>query len=130
MPGLRCFILSPVSENSLGRGALVAWNEGAAEGDAVLHAYLGPGPVRVVDLYGNSTDAPLRASGADGGEPGSETARRPEVAVPIGAEPVFIEGIDPMLTRFLASVRDQMEVCTYTLPASAHATRMPLAVST
>lgn len=105
VPGVRCFILAPTGDAALGRGALVAWNESADPKDAVLHAYLGPGRIRVVDLYGNSTDATVDESNAAANEDGSASARRPEIVVPLGAEPVFIEGIDPMLTRFLASVR-------------------------
>lgn len=106
-PGVRCFILAPTGEGSLGQGALVAWNESAAPEEAVLRAYLGPGPVRVLDIYGNSAAAALEALGpasGQGKDGETSSARRPGVVVPIGAEPVFIEGIDPMLTRFLASV--------------------------
>lgn len=103
-PGVRCFILAPAGEGSLGQGALVAWNETAEPEDAVLRAYLGPGPVRVVDLYGNSADAAIEGLDETSSDGGSSSPRRPGVVVPLGSEPVFIEGIDPMLTRFLASV--------------------------
>lgn len=87
----------PVSEGItayIARGAadsaLVAWNSGVEDGSAMLRGYLGEKSVHVRDLFGNSTEyAP----------------RNGEHAIPLGPEPVFIEGIDANLARFRAGIR-------------------------
>src|SRR5262249_18621639 len=74
-------------------GALVAWNESADPTAATIHAHLGDGNIRVVDVFGNS-----RAVAPEDNPSEMHT-------VPLTYSPVFIEGIDPELARFIASVR-------------------------
>ncbi len=94
--GVVCLILVPASEALASRGgALILWNESAVDADAVLQSPLGQGDIRVVDLYGNSTPAP-HAKSSLGGE---------EVRVKAGRAPVFIEGIDVHLAKFLAGFK-------------------------
>lgn len=91
-PGVVCYILSSV-QNPGGPGALVAWSARAGE-NAVLEADLGEGRIEVVDVYGNRTPAPIVRDAA---------ASRQSVRVPLSERPVFIEGVDVNLARFLAS---------------------------
>lgn len=70
--------------------ALVAWDSGVPDGNAMLRGYLGEKSVHVRDLFGNSTEY----------EP-----RNGEHTIPLGPEPVFIEGIDANLARFRAGIR-------------------------
>lgn len=69
-----------------GGGAIVAWRTSADDHDAIIDMNLGQAPV-VVDLWGNRSDVVL----ADGRH-----------RVPLGASPVFIEGIDANLALFRA----------------------------
>ncbi|RMH28763.1 MAG: hypothetical protein D6693_03310 [Planctomycetota bacterium] len=71
-------------------GAIVAWNEWAEPADAVLSGYLAPGAIRVVDLFGNESVAPLR----DGVH-----------SIRLTQAPIFIEGVDVELARFRAGFR-------------------------
>ena len=93
--GVVCLILVPATEALASRGgALVLWNETARSQDSFLQSPLGQGDLRVVDLFGNSTPAPMTRSTL-GGE---------EVRVQATRDPVFIEGIDVNLARFLAGL--------------------------
>ena len=94
-PGIKCFILADIhpARGTLARGALVAWNESAAPGEAVISRFLGDGPIEIVDLFGNR--APVERSTGVGG---------PHI-VHVGDTPVFIEGIDPFLAQFCTQLR-------------------------
>jgi len=97
--GVVCYILSPTGTAPAGRGgALVAWNNGADPAAAVLDANLGPGEIRVVDVFGNARVVP----GTGTGSPAAAGAQNPRIA--LTQEPVFIEGIDVELVQFLASI--------------------------
>ena len=100
-PGVRAYILAPAPGAPEGRtGAIVAWNESAAPELAVLRANLAPsGGATVVDIFGNVSAAPTESTGSD--DP--ETAGA--LKVPLTDVPVFIDGLDALLTRFIASVR-------------------------
>lgn len=94
--GVRALLLAPAEGVLASRGsAIVAWNE-SNPGAPALVGYLGAGPVRVVDVFGNSAPAPSEPL-LDGKGTG--------VRVPLGNEPVFVEGIDTELARFLAGFR-------------------------
>jgi hypothetical protein len=96
--GVVCYILAPAPGTPDSRGsALVAWNESALPEHAVLTAYLGEEPVRVVDIFGNERPAPAAAA--------SNSRRKAGVRVPLTDSPVFIEGIDLPLVRFLSTMR-------------------------
>jgi hypothetical protein len=100
---VKCYILAPAPGASEDRGgALVAWNQSAEPEDAVLRAPLGGGRVRVVDIYGNE-----RPAGQEQPPPMREgdALPAPLAVVPLDGTPVFIEGIDLNLARFLASFR-------------------------
>jgi len=114
-PGLKCLILAPAPGTpGDAPGALVAWSESAPEEESSLRAYVGQTAATVVDLFGNATaaagdDAPAPRRAAAGALAGDEaerpTARNRGIRVPLTAEPVFIEGVDATLVRFLSSVR-------------------------
>jgi hypothetical protein len=95
--GVACYMLGPSEGTPADRGgALVAWNRSAPESLAVLEGYLGEDPVQVIDVYGNrrpAPDAPVVAG------------RRTGVRIPLGPEPVFVEGVDVELCRFLSLFR-------------------------
>ncbi|CAG0993646.1 hypothetical protein PHYC_02438 [Phycisphaerales bacterium] len=96
--GVRCYILAPTTGAATAKGAaLVAWNEAAPADEAVLREFVGEGPVRVTDIYGNSTPAPEGTKLALKGPPG--------IRVDLTDSPVFIEGIDLAWCRFLATLR-------------------------
>lgn len=82
--GVRCYILAGADGEP---GALAAWNESAPEEQAVLRADLGSGALRTVDLYGNEREASAGAG----------------IAIP--RQPIFVEGVDVPLVRFLSSLR-------------------------
>lgn len=94
--GVRCYILAPLNGSNDERpGALVLWNESAPPEQARFEAAVGRGPLQLFDIFGNSTPLPLE-----------RTANGAMVAkVPVTSAPVFIEGIDVPLVRFLSSVR-------------------------
>ncbi len=82
-------------------GAVIAWNLRADPKFAALKGYVGPGPVRVTDIFGNAVPF---ASGPGG-----------TVDIKLGASPLFIEGVDVNLLRLRAGLR----VVPPNLPARA-----------
>ncbi len=93
--GIACYILGPAEGEPDDRGgALVVWNEASPPDAAEVNGFLGDGPLTVVDMYGNQV--PLRA------EATTATGRRPAIRLKISDEPLFIEGIDVELTRFIS----------------------------
>ncbi len=94
--GVVCMVLSPATDTAADRGgALVLWNESCLPALAVLQAPLGGSGIRVVDVFGNATPATFVRN-----ELGEE-----EVRVTATSSPVFIEGIDINLARFIAGIK-------------------------
>lgn len=103
-PGVKCYILAPRTPGDDDTGSLVAWRESGPPEEAVLKVYLGSGPITVVDTFGNQSRLEL-------------TPPQPEFNLPpdprlLGAHslkitdmPVFINGINVQIARFIASVR-------------------------
>lgn len=97
--GVKCYILAPRPGAAAGRtGALVAWSEKPRSSPLRFRAYLGDGPISLVDCQGAVLPADLDATTVD------EDVRPPAI-VPITADPVFVEGVDAALVQFLASIR-------------------------
>lgn len=73
-------------------GMLAAWSD-RVDPDAqpaFLRTYLGPGPVRLIDAFGNVTPiSPIDATGL--------------YEIPVSETPVFFDGIDPELCLFVSS---------------------------
>lgn len=94
--GLVCWILG--AQEGGGPGALVAWNERAAPGSgAMLEVpFVGRDGPRATDVFGNPV-AVLVDESTDAGA--MRVAR-----VRVGTAPVFIEGVDVDLARFVAGV--------------------------
>ncbi|MBX3358315.1 MAG: hypothetical protein KF745_07790 [Phycisphaeraceae bacterium] len=93
-PGVRAVVLADRTPAPIGapsRGTIVAWNHSADPKRAILHAYLGDSPVTVTDIFGNSRLL----------EP--DRARAYLIAIP--STPIFIDGIDPNVARFVSSFR-------------------------
>lgn len=92
-PGVTCLVLvdaEPGGAAGAGgpsRGSLLVWSDGS-DADAHVTAYLGEGPLRVVDVFGNE-----RA--LEGGRAGSPQR------VAAGVSPVFVEGINEQLALFI-----------------------------
>jgi len=98
--GISCWILGPVEGKSGAEGkggALVAWRDRPSEdgGDGALEAYLGPGAVRVIDLFGNERRVALSTVAAHQGK--TQVHR-----IVLSDEPVFVEDVDTGLARFVA----------------------------
>lgn len=91
--GVVCRILAPMP-GSNAPGALVAWSTTALPEDAVLSGFLGGGAIRRADIFGNEREV-LTIEGSGG---------RREVREPLNESPVFFEGVDIPLVRFLASL--------------------------
>jgi hypothetical protein len=108
-PGVSCFILqgfdSQRADKDAVRGCLVAWNDSG--GEAVLAGYFGSGPIRVIDVFGNTTPAPRDPSGT-------------YLRVPIGPSPVFIEPIDPELARLVSGFRVDPAAAPAVIAAHEH----------
>lgn len=85
-PGMQCMILASGGSADTG-GTLIVWNESAPADRAKLDMYIGAAPV-AVDVWGTRTAVPL----VDGRH-----------QWPVGATPVFIEGIDTQLALFRAA---------------------------
>lgn len=102
-PGVVCYVLAPApgAPASVG-GALVAWNRWADPEEAVLRLALGTDAAEVIDLWGNRSAAPMRRESATtaGG-----AVSRAVSDIRLGDAPVFVEGIDVDLVRFVASFR-------------------------
>lgn len=95
--GVRAVLLEARSTAPAGRtAALAVW---AAPGDIApefIELLLGKNAVEIVDIFGNRTTL----------EPERSAKQNiPFHRVPIGSAPVFIEGVDAKLVRFLASLR-------------------------
>lgn len=91
-PGVVCYILAPKQANSARTGALVAWNRAASPDEAILEADPGGDSLNLIDLYGNAKPIePAAQAGAS------------RIRVPLTDEPVFIDGIDVELCRFISA---------------------------
>jgi hypothetical protein len=90
-PGAVCYVLAPAPGVARSRGgALVAWSESA---DPVsLAGDFGRSELFTVDLFGNRQ--PLASS----------ASASPRVTLPLTSTPVFIEGVDVDLIRFIAAI--------------------------
>lgn len=98
-PGARAIIFAERPGSGAG-GLIAAWNESARPDDAVIRSLLGLGPIQVVDIFGNRSPvqpSPLRT-------PHSAAPDALVHQIPLGSEPIFIEGADIGLVRFIASV--------------------------
>lgn len=96
-PGVRCLILAP-REGSRKDAALVLWRERSATDTVEVAAMLAKSQVRVVDAFGNVRDLAL------------ESDRHAALhRLTVGAEPVFVEGIDLELSLFQAALTIEPE---------------------
>jgi len=113
-PELRLLILSPSASAPAERGgALIAWSDGALGDPKEILLGTGGADIRLFDLYGNELAQPVRV--ADASDVGAAGARAigarsveggaQQARVTITTEPVFIEGVDVELLRFLSSMR-------------------------
>jgi hypothetical protein len=110
--GVTCYVLGPAPGAPASRGgALVAWNDSAQPQDAVLGVDLGDGPVKAVDIFGNSEAlAPAAVSNMPGTGAASRAAlqgvrvTRPLTHIQLTSTPIFIEGVDVPLLRFVSSL--------------------------
>lgn len=102
-PGIVCYVLAPApgAPESVG-GALVAWNRYASPDMSVLRLALGTDSAQVIDLFGNRSPAPMSRQSA---MTASGAAPRAVSEIPLTDAPVFIEGIDVDLVRFVTSFR-------------------------
>lgn len=93
--GVRCIVFVPAPDQPERGGMIALWNVSAPPEDAELIATLGTEAVRVYDVFGNSRLVEPTTS---------DDGARFEHRIPVGPEPVFIEGINTGLVLFLTSV--------------------------
>jgi hypothetical protein len=88
-PGVRAIIAGPRrGAGAGGPGVLIAWRDGPGDGPGIT-GYLGGREIVVRDLFGNERSMGTGAVGE----------------IPLGDQPVFIEGIDTELMVFRAGLR-------------------------
>lgn len=115
--GTRAYLLGPTPGAPTGTtGAIVAWNDTALPEQAVLSAYLGGSEIRLLGIFGNEQ---VPQSEASKGGP-SEWRTESGVRVALGSEPVFIEGVDTALARFLSDFRLEPSSIEPGRPSSDH----------
>ncbi len=85
-------------------GLLVLWNDASLPEQVKLQSYLGPGPVEIVDVFGNRT-------------PLNDPAHAP---IAISSSPVFIEGVDAGLLHFVARFVIDPPLLSMTSPETQH----------
>ena len=95
--GIRAVLLAPRNGAPNDRGsALAVWADPYTSGSGVIELLLGRGEMRIVDIFGNSSSLePI--------EPTDTGLVFHRVAVT--SSPIFIEGVDSNLVRFLSSLR-------------------------
>jgi len=122
-PGVRAWILAPTPEAPVGRGgALVLWTDHLPVADHALELFLGHDEIRALDLYGNArTLHPTTVVDED--DP--TLPARPVHRVHATPEPVFLEGIDVALLRFITGFTIEPPL----LPAASEVHRRELRVS-
>lgn len=100
-PGLRCFLLAP--REATGTGAIVAWNESAPPDQSELRAFFGLSALTQYDLFGNASSVRTESAAPTADRRPSIVA--PTHVVPLTDSPVYIEGVDIELVRFIAGFR-------------------------
>jgi len=88
--GVTCYILAAADGSRTRAGALVVWRSAPTQDQPVLNAYLGAGNITAVDMFGNARPVPPT---------GTPTTHK----IVIGDHPLFIEGVDAELARFVSS---------------------------
>ena len=95
-PGVRAMLLEPRMDAPEGRGAALAiW---AAPGENIpesIDLLLGNQPVTLIDIFGN--ERPLETLR-------TESLDLPFHRIPVGLAPIFLEGVDAKLIRFLTTL--------------------------
>ena len=101
--GVRAYVLGPRHGAAEDRGgALVVWREDARERGEPLEVFLGSRPARLVDIFGNEL---MLAPESVADDEFSAASRRIVHRIPTRRSPIFVEGVDVGLVRFLASLR-------------------------
>lgn len=121
--GITCYILAPDAtrpdQDSPRSAALVLWADAPLSSNFAASTSLGQGRITFTDLFGNSKDA----------EPDPEADREllsqptPPIRLPVSRSPIFIEGIDLDLVRFISSVRVDPRELMSSGRATEHAIR-------
>lgn len=99
-PGVRAMVFSAAPGRA--GGLMVAWADALSTAPIAIEAFLGGGDIVAYDLFGNPTPVPTRTAKRDG-PPGRQESRAH--AFEVGPTPVFVEGVDVGLARFIASMR-------------------------
>lgn len=86
--------------DTLVRACVVAWADSAEPDRAWVDVYPARDSVEVVDMFGNSTQLAISASGS-----GARSRPSAQIRVPLTDSPVFIEGVDPYLAQFTSSFK-------------------------
>lgn len=89
-------------------GLLVLWNDASLPDQVRLQNYLGPGPVEIVDVFGNRSAL-------------NDPSRSP---IAISSTPIFIEGVDAQLLHFVARFSIDPPLLSMTSPETQHTVRV------
>ena len=117
LPGVRAYLFAPVSGGS--EGTVIAWNESADAAHAYLAGVLGQGQVKLVDLFGNSSDPPLDTTISED----QRNTLTPNYRIPLSSTPVIVENVDLPLLRFVAGVTVDPPILQATTRAEEHSIR-------
>ncbi len=121
--GITCYVLAPDgsrSESDSPRtAALVLWADAPLTSNLAASTSLGQGRITFTDLFGNTVDAQPDPQA----DPELLAAPTPPIRLPVSRAPIFIEGIDLDLVRFISSVRIDPRELTSSGRAAEHAIR-------
>jgi hypothetical protein len=121
--GITCYILAPDGSRPDTDGprsaALVLWADAPLSSNLAASTSLGQGRITFTDLFGNTVDAQPDPDA----DPELLSAPTPPIRLPVSRSPLFIEGIDLDLVRFISSVRVEPRELTSSGRAAEHAIR-------
>jgi len=121
--GITCYILAPDAsrpDQDIPRSAaLVLWADAPLTSNFACSTSLGQGRITFTDLFGNSIEAEPDPTA----EPELLSQPTPPIRLPVSRAPIFVEGIDLDLVRFISSVRVDPRELTSSGRATEHAIR-------
>ncbi|MBU6413118.1 MAG: hypothetical protein KGS45_06565 [Planctomycetes bacterium] len=121
--GITCYILAPDAsrpdQDTPRTAALVLWADAPLSSTFACSTSLGQGRITFTDLFGNTVDAHPDPDA----DPELLSQPTPPIRLPVSRAPLFIEGIDLDLVRFISSVRIDPRELTSSGRANQHAIR-------
>lgn len=119
--GITCYILAPDAslpdQGAPRTSALVLWADAPRVNSFSASTSLGQGRITFTDLFGNSVEAETDPTA----DPELRAQPTPPIRIPVSRTPIFVEGIDLDLVRFISSVRVNPRELTSSGRAAEHA---------